>query len=303
MKESFDGLFEKLANKMKNGIQKAINFREKEQNFSAGFVDFVEVKINQMKNLPKIVVKTEPKITVQKNIVQTETKNVSSQNIVNIQQINQTSQINANSQTSVKQSVPAGVQFKQNTIPFEIPKNNDILGLKNNLIPQLNQTKTLFKTNLQLNRKRLNDDPDLEKQMQVPKPNLSQQLQRNKPTLENQMKNEDSLKPKAQVIPIIKKDFEVPPSNPNPHEFIEKLLNSLYPHFVYKYIPVNNKYAIEINHKSKNIKYVLEVEKSNLLVTYNEKIVNNELKSQIRTEKLVDLNAFIKNEIFSYYIA
>jgi len=261
----------------------------------------VEVKINQMKNLPKIVGKPEPKIVVQKNIVQIETKNVISQNIVNIQQINQ---INANSQTSVKQSVPAGVQFKQNTTTFEIPKNNDILSLKNNLIPQLNQTKTLFKTNQQLNRKRLNDDPDLEKQMQVQKPNLSQQLQtRNKSTLENQMKNEDSLKPKALNIPIIKKDFEVAPSNPNPHEFIEKLLNSLYPHFVYKYIPVNNKYAIEINHKSKNIKYVLEVEKSNLLVTYNEKIVNNELKSQIRTEKLIDLNAFIKNEIFSYYIA
>jgi len=113
------------------------------------------------------------------------------------------------------------------------------------------------------------------------------------------LKSDDSQNIKKNIFikTEIKKEDDMPIISSND---VEKLLKSLHQFFDYKYIIVNNKYAIEINHKNKNIKYVLEVDK-NFNVTYNEKIINNELKSQIKTDKMISLSTFIKNEIFSYY--
>ena len=52
---------------------------------------------------------------------------------------------------------------------------------------------------------------------------------------------------------------------------VEQLLKKLVSHFDYNVITYTNKYVIEIKHKTKNIRYVLEVDKSDLLVKYNGK--------------------------------
>ena len=53
---------------------------------------------------------------------------------------------------------------------------------------------------------------------------------------------------------------------------MESLLKKLIPQFESNLISLTNKYAIEIKHKSKNIRYILEVEKSTLLVICNGKL-------------------------------
>jgi hypothetical protein len=47
------------------------------------------------------------------------------------------------------------------------------------------------------------------------------------------------------------------------------LLDNLQPQFDSNVITYTNKYVIEIKHKTKNIRYVLEVEKNSLNVIYN----------------------------------
>jgi hypothetical protein len=47
------------------------------------------------------------------------------------------------------------------------------------------------------------------------------------------------------------------------------LLDNLKPQFDSNVITYTNKYVIEIKHKTKNIRYVLEVEKNSLNVIYN----------------------------------
>jgi hypothetical protein len=47
------------------------------------------------------------------------------------------------------------------------------------------------------------------------------------------------------------------------------LLENLQPQFEYNVITYTNKYVIEIKHKTKSIRYVLEVEKNSLNVIYN----------------------------------
>lgn len=85
--------------------------------------------------------------------------------------------------------------------------------------------------------------------------------------METQSKNEESSQniSNSRNRPEIKKE-DLPENND-----VEILLKNLIPHFEYNIITYTKKYAIEIKHKTKNIRYVLEVDRSNLMVIFNGK--------------------------------
>jgi len=269
IKDPYEFLCLKFKTKMENNSTKSIGFSE----FYKSNTEFISCKlpkpfsqVESDNNYHTVVnVPSYRDVPVKNNFVPV-AREVSNVNFAPV--VREVSNITVNNNINTNNININNFNIKQ---PFNASQYNQ---------NQVNQsTKPVFRIDNNLIKTKRPNDTDLEYLLYTKEPNWKNEIQSKIDEGNNQRNNNH----------IRREDFNE----------IETLLKKLQPDFEHTLISSSNKYAIEIKHRSKNLRYILEVEKATLNVMTNEKIFNGS-SSVLQSTTQLDFMTFINNEIHSY---